>query len=229
MDSDLFYKTINTLMHGFGLTVYIGLAGIVLASLLGTGVALMRTSALRWVRWLAAAYSTSFRGTPLLVQLFVIYYGIGTLSFVRESPVLWWLFSDGARCAILTIGLNSGAYMSEVIRGGLQSVPSGQREAASAIGMPAWLNFRRVVFPLAIRQALPAYSNELVLAIKGTSLASTIAVMELTGYAKQLMSQNFIIVYTFVVAGVLYLAINFFLLACAQLFERWLGVTRTAL
>src|SRR5690606_22623367 len=167
-------------------------------------------------------YSTCFRGTPLLVQLFILYYGMGTLSFVRESPVLWWLFSDSGRCAILAIALNSGAYVSEVLRGGFQSVPKGQIEAAKACGMSPLRRFRRLVFPLAIRQALPAYSNEIVLAIKGTSLASTIAVMELTGHAKRLMNQNYAIIETFIMAGMLYLAINFFLLGCMHLLERWL-------
>jgi octopine/nopaline transport system permease protein len=226
MDAALFEKTITTLIRGLGLTIYIGVASIVLASIVGTVFALMRTSSHGVLAKFAFAYSTLFRGTPLLVQLFIFYYGVGTLSFVRESPALWWLFSDGARCAILTIALNSGAYISEVLRGGLQSVPKGQIEAAKACGMPGLLRFRRIVFPLAIRQALPAYSNELVLAIKGTSLASTIAVMELTGYAKQLMSQSYVIVETFVVAGILYLAINLFLITCVHLLERWLHVAK---
>lgn len=226
MDAALFHTTIATLFKGFGLTVYISLLSIILASGIGMTAALMRMSR-AWLPSRAAfAYSTCFRGTPLLVQLFIFYYGLGTLSFVRESPALWWIFSDGARCAILTIALNSGAYMSEVLRGGLQSVPRGQIEAAKACGMPGFLRFRRIIFPVAVRQALPAYSNELVLAIKGTSLASTIAVMELTGYAKRLMSQSYVVIETFVVAGLLYLAINLVLLACVQLTERWLGVSR---
>lgn len=226
MDAALFYTTITTLFEGFGLTVYISLAAILMASVIGLAAAVMRMSRSWFPSRLAFAYSTCFRGTPLLVQLFIFYYGLGTLSFVRESPVLWWVFSDGARCAILTIALNSGAYISEVLRGGLQSVPRGQIEAAKACGMSGFLRFRRIVFPIAIRQALPAYSNELVLAIKGTSLASTIAVMELTGYAKRLMSQSYVIIETFVVAGILYLAINLFLLGCVHLAERWLGVSR---
>src|SRR5690606_34630452 len=147
-----------------------------------------------------------------------------TLDFVREQPALWWLFSDGARCAILAIALNSGAYMSEAIRGGLQSVPAGQLDAAASCGMSRLQIFRRIRFPLAIRQAFPAYSNELVLAIKGTSLASTIAVMELTGFARRLMSQSYLIVETFIIAGILYLAINVTLLGCAWLVERGLGI-----
>ncbi|CAM5201422.1 Octopine/nopaline transport system permease protein OS=Castellaniella defragrans OX=75697 GN=HNR28_002861 PE=3 SV=1 [Castellaniella defragrans] len=218
----LFEHAVPVLMQGFWITLRIGLFAIVFASLLGVGAALMRISPRRGVARIALAYSTIFRGTPLLIQLFLLYYGIGTLDFVRHQPVLWWLFSDGARCAILTIALNSGAYMSEAIRGGLQSVPTGQLDAARACGMSRLQIFRRVLFPLAIRQAFPAYSNELVLAIKGTSLASTIAVMELTGFARRLMSQSFLIVETFIVAGILYLAINVTLLGCAWAVEHWL-------
>lgn len=222
LDAALFQHTVVNLFQGFGLSVYIGLTSIFLASLIGLGLALMRMSTNTLASRFSFVYSTCFRGTPLLVQLFILYYGIGTLPFVRENPALWWLFSDGGRCAILAIALNSGAYVSEVLRGGFQSVPKGQIEAAKACGMSAPLRFRRVVFPLAIRQALPAYSNEIVLAIKGTSLASTIAVMELTGHAKRLMNQNYAIIETFILAGMLYLMINFFLLACVHMLERWL-------
>src|SRR5699024_4812131 len=163
--------------------------------------------------------------TPLLVQLFILYYGIGTIPLVRNSPALWWIFSDGIRCAILAISLNSAAYVSEVFRGELQSVPRGQVDAARAIGMSTLVRFRRIIFLLAIRQALPAYSNEIVLAIKGTSLASTIAVMELTGYAKKLMNQSYAIIETFVIAGLFYLIINFSLLGLVHLFERQLKIT----
>ena len=220
MDAALLQHTLVNLFEGFGLSLYIGLTAIFLASWVGLALALMRTSPNSLAARFAFAYSTCFRGTPLLVQLFILYYGVGTLGFVRESPILWWLFSDGGRCAILAIGLNSGAYMSEVLRGGFQSVPKGQIEAAKACGMSALMRFRRIVFPLAIRQALPAYSNEIVLAIKGTSLASTIAVMELTGHAKRLMNQNYAIIETFVLAGALYLMINFSLLACLHMVER---------
>lgn len=228
IDADLFHHTVTNLLKGFGLTVYIGLASIVLASLLGLALALMRLSPSAFAARSAFFYSTVFRGTPLLVQLFILYYGIGTLPFVRHNPALWWLFSDGLKCAILAISLNSGAYISEVLRGGLQSIAAGQVEAAKAIGMAPMTRFRRIIFPLAIRQALPAYSNEIVLVIKGTSLASTIAVMELTGYAKKLMNQNYAIVETFVIAGMLYLMINFTLLGLVNLLERRLKIRHQA-
>ncbi|HLR30829.1 MAG TPA: ABC transporter permease subunit [Paenalcaligenes sp.] len=219
-----FQYTIETLLKGLQLTLSIGLYSIFWSLLIGVGLALMRVSSQRLLSRFALCYSTLFRGTPLLVQLFILYYGIGTLDFVRHSPTLWWLFSDGTRCAILAIGLNSGAYISEVFRGGLQSVPRGQIEAAQAIGMSPIKRFSRIVFPLALRQALPAYSNEIVIAIKGTSLASTIAVLDITGQARRVMSQNYAVMETFIVAGLLYLIINFSLLFLLQLFERALGM-----
>lgn len=218
--------TLDTLLKGLGLTLTIGLYSILWSLLIGLGLALMRVSRSRICGRFALAYSTLFRGTPLLVQLFILYYGVGTLSFVRESALLWWLFSDGARCAILAIALNSGAYISEVFRGGLQSVPRGQIEAAQAIGMSPTKRFTRIVFPLALRQALPAYSNEIVIAIKGTSLASTIAVLDITGQARRVMSQNYAVMETFITAGLLYLMINFSLLFIVHLIERRLGLTK---
>lgn len=215
-------STTSLLWQGFSLTLFIGLWGIFLSLLVGVGLALMRLSSSAWLNRFAFLYSTVFRGTPLLVQLFLLYYGVGMISWVKQVPLLWWLFSDGTRTAILAIALNSGAYVGEVFRGGFQSVPKGQVEAAQAIGMSAWQCFIRIRVPLAIRQALPAYSNELVIAIKGTSLASTIAVLELTGYARRIMSQNYAIVETFIIAGLLYLLINFFLLSTVWLLERYL-------
>lgn len=217
-----FATTLATLWKGFGLTLYIGFWGIALSLFLGLLLALMRQSGQRPLAYFAFAYSTIFRGTPLLVQLFLLYYGVGMIGWVKNVPALWWLFSDGTRTAILAIMLNSGAYVSEVFRGGLQSVPHGQLEAAQSIGMSPWQCFTRVRLPLAIRQALPAYSNEIVIAIKGTSLASTITVLELTGYARRIMSQNYAIMETFIMAGLLYLAINFSLLAVIHLIERQL-------
>ena len=227
MDLELFQTTMRGLFQGLLTTVEVGLLGNLLALSLALPLALMRVSSKPLLAGFSFCYSTAFRGTPLLVQLFLLYYGVGTLPVVRESPFLWWLLSDGVNCAILAIGLNSGAYISEVFRGGFQSVPEGQLEAARAIGMSRWRVFQRILFPLAVRQALPAYSNEIVLAIKGTSLASTIAVMELTGHAKRLMNQNYAIIETFVMAGLLYLLINFSLLGLVHMLVRRLKIRTT--
>jgi octopine/nopaline transport system permease protein len=118
------------------------------------------------------------------------------------------------------LALNTAAYTSEILRGGLVAVPAGLVEAAKACGMSRMTRFRRIEFPLAIRQALPAYGNEIVLMVKGTSLASTITVLEITGYAKRLMSQTFAIFEVFAIAGVLYLVLNLVLIGIMRLVER---------
>lgn len=187
---------------------------------LGLGLALLRRGSDGWPARLARGYSLVFRGTPLLVQLFLIYFGLGQIGLIKQSAILWWLFSDGARCAILALMLNTAAYTSEILRGGLLSVPTGLIEAADATGMSRWLRFRRIEFPLAIRQALPAYGNEVILVIKGTSLASTVTVMEVTGYAKRLMSQTFAIIEIFAFAGAIYLVLNMLLILGFRLIER---------
>ena len=123
---------------------------------------------------------------------------------------------------MLALALNTAAYTSEILRGGLMSVSAGLVEAAQACGMSRILRFRRIEFPLAIRQALPAYGNELILVVKGTSLASTITVLEITGYAKRLMSQTFAIFEIFAIAGILYLVVNLLLIAIVRSIERYL-------
>ena len=149
-----------------------------------------------------------FRGTPLLVQIFLIYYGLGQFEAIRDS-FLWTFFREPFWCAILALTLNTGAYTSEIIRGGIQSVPFAQIEAARACGMGRLLLFRRIVLPLAIRQALPAYGNEIILMVKASSLASTITLMEVTGIARGIIAKTFAPVEIFIVAGAIYLVDQF--------------------
>src|SRR3546814_356332 len=129
--------------------------------------------------------------------MFLIYYGTGQFDFIKQS-FMWPVLREAYWCAIIAMTLNTGAYTSEIIRGGIESVPWGQVEAAKACGMNAWLRFRRVVFPLAIRQALPGYGNEIILMIKATSLASTITLLEVTGIARKIISQTYAPVELFV-------------------------------
>lgn len=219
MDLDLVFLAVPTLAKGLWLTALLTIASVAIGFSIGLALAVMRLSRSRVLSSFAKGYSTVFRGTPLLVQLFLFYYGLGQLSFVRDSPVLWWIIGDGAHCAVMALALNTAAYTSEILRGGLMSVPGGLVEAAQACGMSRLLRFRRITFPLAIRQALPAYGNELVLVVKGTSLASTITVLEITGHAKRLMSQTYAILEIFAIAGVLYLLINLVLITFVRLLE----------
>ena len=170
--------------------------------------------------WLAGAYSALFRGTPMLVQIFVLYYGLGQVGLIRHTPALWWMIGDALHCAVLAVVLNSAAYTSEIFRSAFRALPPGMTEAAQACGLSPWITLLRVRFPLALRQALPAYGNEVAMIVKESSLASTITVLEITGYAKRLMTDTFAIMEIFIIASTFYLAINFVALGLVRAVER---------
>lgn len=219
MDIEILQTCFTTIWRGLPYTLFLIIWALPLSLILAFILAWMRVSKNVFLRTSARWFSAFFRGTPLLVLLYLAYNGTGNLEFVRNNSVLWWLFSDGARCAILIITLNSAAYISEILRGGLEAVPRGLREAALATGMTRFLSFRRIELPLAIRQALPAYSNEVMLLVKGTSLASTIAVSEMMSFTKRLFSNTLAPLEVFIAAGCFYLTINFVLIAGVKLLE----------
>lgn len=208
MNLALMWESIPELLAGLGLTLQLVVLSLFFGFFLAVGVALMRLSRNPILAGVSFAYVFVFRGTPLLVQIFLIYYGLGQFELVRDS-FLWTFFREPFWCAILALTLNTGAYTGEIIRGGIQSVPYGQIEAARGCGMSGLLLFRRIVFPIAIRQALPAYGNEIILMVKASSLASTITLMEVTGIARSIIATSFQPVELFIVAGSIYLAINF--------------------
>jgi octopine/nopaline transport system permease protein len=198
------------MMAGVPLTLQLAAISIVCGAILALLFAMMRLSGISVLDWIARLYVFVFRGTPLLVQIFIIYYGLSQFSTIRYS-FLWPVLREPYWCAIIALTLNNAAYASEIIRGGLLSVPNGQIEAAKACGMSRFTCFRRVVMPLAIRQALPGYGNEMISMIKATSLASIITLMEVTGIAAKLIAESYRVIEVFVIAGAIYLAINFVL------------------
>ena len=209
MDFVFMKDTFLSLLSGVPLTLNLAFTSVALGAVLAMVLALMRMSGYRALDWPAQAYVFVFRGTPLLVQIFLIYYGLGQFRPTLQEWGLWTFFREPYWCAILAFTLNTAAYASEIIRGGLQAVPHNQVEAARACGMSRLLLFRRIIFPIAVRQALPAYGSELILMVKATSLASVITMMELTGIAHKLISQTFRVIEVFVVAGLIYLILNF--------------------
>ncbi|MDH6231999.1 octopine/nopaline transport system permease protein [Mesorhizobium soli] len=221
MDWNFLSETFLKLVGAIPLTLELGALSMVLGSVLATCLAFMRLSGIRSVDGLARLYIFVFRGTPLLVQIFLIYYGLGQFPAIRHSFV-WPFLREPYWCAILALTLNTGAYVAEIIRGGLMAVPNGQIEAARACGMSPLLRFRRIVMPLAIRQALPAYGNEIIATVKATSLASIITLMDVTGVAATIIAETYRTVEVFVVAGAIYLAINFLLTRLVMLAEYWL-------
>lgn len=226
MNLDIVTYAIPFLLVGAKTTLLIAMFGIVFGFPFGIVVGLGRGSKNRVLRNICDTYCAIFRGTPMLVQIFVIYYGLAQVSFIRHNPVLWWLIGDGLNAAILAVVLNTGAYTAEIFRTAFLSLPKGLIEAAEACGMSPWHVFTRVKFPLALRQALPAYSSEAAIIVKESSLASTITVLEITGYAKRLMSETFAIMDIFIITAALYLAINVVALTALKLLERRLSLVR---
>ena len=226
MNLDIVTYAIPFLLVGAKTTLLIALFGIVLGFPFGIVVGLGRGSKNRVLRNICDSYCAIFRGTPMLVQIFIIYYGLAQVSFIRHNPVLWWLIGEGLNAAILAVVLNTGAYTAEIFRTAFLSLPKGLIEAAEACGMSPWHVFTRVKFPLALRQALPAYSSEAAIIVKESSLASTITVLEITGYAKRLMSETFAIMDIFIITAALYLAINVVALTALKLLERRLSFVR---
>ncbi|MDR6433030.1 ABC transporter permease [Brucella pseudogrignonensis] len=210
MNFQFYTESFMQMISGVPLTLQLAASSIVFGAILALLFALMRLSGITVLDWIARLYVFVFRGTPLLVQIFIIYYGLSQFPAVRYS-FLWPILREPYWCAIIALTLNNAAYASEIIRGGLLSVPSGQIEAAKACGMSRFTSFRRIVMPLAIRQALPGYGNEMISMVKATSLASIITLMEVTGIAAKLIAESYRAIEVFVIAGAIYLTINFVL------------------
>ncbi|PWC47086.1 ABC transporter permease [Azospirillum sp. TSA6c] len=208
MNWTLMWDSLPRLLAALPLTLQLVVLALAFGAVLAFATALLRLSGNRVAVALTAAYTFIFRGTPLLVQIFLIYYGLSQIDLIRDS-FLWPVLSQPMWCAILALALNTGAYTSEILRGAIETVPQGQVEAARACGMSRVRLFRRIVLPVAIRQMLPAYGNEVILMVKATSLASTITLMEVTGIARRMIAQTFAVFELFIVAGVIYLVLNF--------------------
>ncbi|MFC6670442.1 ABC transporter permease [Marinobacterium aestuariivivens] len=174
------------------------------------------------MRALPFAYIFFFRGTPLLVQIFLIYYGASQFEAVKQS-VFWNVLSEPYWCAIIAFSMNTAAYSAELIRGAIQAIPRGELEAAEALGMSRPLQVRRIVLPRAFGIVLPAYGNELILMLKGSSLASTITLLDLTGMARTIIARTYTPLEIFFAAGMIYLLISACFIGGFRLLERRLN------
>lgn len=196
------WQLLQGLATSLELTVASLLVGCIL-SLLMTTILVLRVPVLHW---LSRGLITLFTGTPLLVQIFLIYYGPGQFDWIRGS-FLWHWFSQPWFCAMLALALNTAAYSTLLFKGAFNAIPSGQWQACRALGMDK-IRTLQVLLPYALRRAVPAYSNEVILVFKGTSLASTITIMDLMGYAQRINAQTYDTLTIFGVAGAFYLTIN---------------------
>ncbi len=195
------------------------LAGLILAVPLG----IARSSRKWYVSAVPYGYIFFFRGTPLLVQLFLVYYGAAQFDAVRHS-VLWPYLRDPFWCAAATMTLHTAAYIAEILRGAIQAIPKGEIEAARALGMSRSKALLYIILPRAVRIGLPAYSNEVILMLKASALASTVTLLDLTGMARTIIARTYLPVEIFFAAGVLYLLISFVLVQGFKVLERWLRV-----
>ena len=179
------------LLDGMETTLLLTGLGAALAAVFSPGLALIRLGGPAPAKALLRIYISFMRGTPLLAQLFLVFYGSGQFRAELTTLGLWSFFRDPFNCAVLVFVLNSCAYQTEILRGGLQAVPPGEIEAARAIGMTRAQVLRRVTFPHAYRIAWPALGNEVILLMKASALASIVTVFDLMGRTRQIFSRNF--------------------------------------
>ena len=208
MDIELMVSSFPKLLGATVITLKLLSVSLVIGLFIGLIFAILRLNKNIFINRFAYGYSYIFRGTPLLVQIFIIYFGLGQIEYLR-STVLWVILKEPYWCAIIAFALNTGAYTSEILRSAFQTIKPGLIEAGKSLGISNKIIFYKIQIPIAIRQSLPAYGNEIILMMKGTSLASTVTLMDLTGVAKYIISTTFKPVEVFIVAGGIYLFMTF--------------------
>ena len=219
MDLDLMITSFPKLLNATLITLKLLSVSLVLGLFLGLFFAILRLNKNPFINKFAYGYSYIFRGTPLLVQIFIIYFGLGQIESLRSS-FLWVALKEPYWCAIIAFALNTGAYTSEILRSAFQTIKPGFIEAGKSLGIQSKIIFYKIQVPIAIRQSLPAYGNEIILMLKGTSLASTVTLLDLTGVAKYIISTTFKPVEVFIVAGGIYLFITFIIHNIIKYLER---------
>ncbi|MFZ0601940.1 MAG: ABC transporter permease subunit [Roseiarcus sp.] len=222
MDLDFITSTFVRLLAALPLTLLVWFLSVVLGALIAAGVTWMRVSGSKPLELMARAYVMVFRGTPLLIQLFVVYYGLASLPAVRAS-FAWLFLRDAFNCAVLALALCTAAYQSEIFRGALLAVPHGQVEAARACGMSGLLLFRRAIFPIALRHALPAYSTEMISMVKSTALVSLITLWDVLSVALKIRNDTLVTYLPLIIAGAIYFIVNYIIGAAFLGLERRLS------
>jgi arginine/ornithine transport system permease protein len=221
MDFSIILENYPTYLEGLKNTVFLVSISLVLGLLLAIPLAVLRTSKSYIIQAPIRAFVYFFRGTPLLVQIFIVYYGFGQFDSIKES-IFWYLFKEAYFCALFTFTLNTAAYTTEIIRGAIVATPHGEIEAAMAAGMSRLTMLRRIVLPSAFRRALPAYSNEIIFMLHGSSLASVITLIDITGAARIINSRYYSPYEAFLTAALIYMCITFTIIFFIKRLEkRW--------
>lgn len=222
-DYTVIWETLPLYFSGLLVTLKLLLISLAVGLLLAVPLALMRVSKRPAVNLPAWLYTYVIRGTPMLVQLFLIYYGLAQFEAVRNSAFWPWL-SSASFCACLAFAINTSAYTAEILAGSLKATPHGEIEAAKAMGMSRLKMYRRILLPSALRRALPQYSNEVIMMLQTTSLASIVTLVDITGAARTVNSQYYLPFEAFITAGVFYLILTLILVRLFKAAERrWLA------
>ena len=221
MDFSIILANSNTYLEGLKNTAILVSISLVIGLLLAVPLEVLRNSGSWLVQAPIRAFIYFFRGTPLLVQMFLVYYGMGQFESLRES-FLWPAFREAYFCALFTFTLNTCAYTTEIIRGAIKATPHGEIEAAIAAGMSRLLMFRRIILPSAFRRALPAYSNEIIFMLHGSSLASVITIIDITGAARIVNARYYSPYEAFLTAALLYMSLTFIIVFLIKRLEiKW--------
>ena len=208
MDLDLMLTSLPKLLSAALVTLKLLSISLIIGLFIGFIFAVLSLNKNPFINKFAYGYSYLFRGTPLLVQIFIIYFGLGQIEWLRET-FLWVILKEPYWCAIIAFALNTGAYTSEILRSAFETIKPGIIEAGKSLGITNKIILYKIQIPVAIRQSLPAYGNEIILMMKGTSLASTVTLMDITGVAKHIVSTTYKPLEVFLLAGGIYLFMTF--------------------
>lgn len=211
------------LLQGLWVTLQLLALALLAGGVLAAGCTLAWRSRIAPLRWLVRGYAGFFRGTPLIAQIFLIYYGAGQFSAELRALGLWPILREAYWCAVITFALNTGAYTAVILRGALDSVPRGQLEAGRALGLSRWQGFRLVLWPQALRIGLPAYGNEVIYLLKGTAVASTVTLFDLMGVTRAIYAASFRFE-IYLAAALLYIAVTAAITWAVRTAERRLKV-----
>ena len=208
MDIEAILTNIPLYLDGLLTTVELVVISLIAGLALAIPIGLLASGNKAWVTFLPKAFIYFFRGTPLIVQMYMIYYGAGQFEPLRES-IFWPIFKEAYSCALIAFSLNTAAYTAEILRGAIIATPYGEIEAGRASGMSGWLILRRIILPSSFRRALPAYANEVIFMLHGSALAGVITIIDLFGAARIVNSRHFVPFESFITAGIFYLILTF--------------------
>lgn len=208
MDFSIIIENLPLLFKGLWLTLQLLVISLVIGFFLAVPMAVIAASKNSWLRVPVKTFIYVFRGTPLLIQIFIIYYGFAQFDWLRDSP-LWIIFKSAYWCAIIAFSLNTAAYTAEIFRGAILQTPKGEVEAAKACGMSRWDQYRHIILPSALRRSIPMYGNEVIFMLHATVLAGVITLVDLFGAAKIINSRHYAPFESFISAGLFYLVITF--------------------